>query len=63
VRYRANGSGIWKVRTVSSRQAALTIPKLKQGKVYLIEIRAYKQIGKERFSGLWSMAKASPRVG
>jgi hypothetical protein len=62
VRYRANGSGVWKVRTVASKKATLTIAKLKAGKVYQLEIRACKQIGKELYSSSWSLAKASPRV-
>ncbi|MDR2486683.1 MAG: fibronectin type III domain-containing protein [Clostridiales Family XIII bacterium] len=62
VRYRANGSGVWKVRTVTSQKASLTLTRLRAGKVYQLEIRACKQIGKESFSSPWSLAKASPRV-
>jgi hypothetical protein len=61
VRYRIKGTSKWKTTTVSAKIKSLTINKLKKGKTYQIQMRAYKSIksgaSKGTYRSAWSKTK------
>jgi hypothetical protein len=57
VRYRAKGTSKWQTKAVSAKKTSLTIKKLKKGKTYQIQLRAYKTVSKVKYYSAWSKTK------
>jgi hypothetical protein len=62
IRYKAAKSKTWKKKTVSAKSSKLTIKKLKTGKTYKLQIRAYKSVSGVKYYAPWSAAKKSKKV-
>lgn len=54
IRYRT-GKGKWKTKTAAKNK--LTLKKLKPGKTYQVQVRAYKTVGSRTYYGSWSKTK------
>ena len=57
VRYKIKGTNKWKTKTTTSRTP--TLKKLKKGKRYVVQVRAYKD---NYYVGKWSAAKTSKKI-
>ena len=57
IRYRVKGSSGWK--TVTTGKQSVTIRKLKKGKKYQIQCRAFRKAGGVTYRGPWSKAKTA----
>jgi hypothetical protein len=62
LRYRASGVKSWKTKSVSAKSATLKISKLKKGKKYNVQLRAYKTVGGVKYYSAWSGVKTSGKV-
>jgi hypothetical protein len=66
LRYRVKGASKWTAKTLSPKAKSLTIKKLKKGKAYQVQVRAYKKItsgaSKGTYYGAWSKTKTSKKV-
>jgi hypothetical protein len=62
VRYTLKGTGKWKTKAAAAKSTSLTIKKLKKGKTYQIQVRAYKTVSKVKYYSAWSPAKTSKKV-
>ncbi len=62
VRYRVKGSSSWKTVSVSPSKSSVTIKKLKKGKVYQVQVRAYKTVSGVKYYAAWSGSKYSSKV-
>ena len=54
IRYRVKGAAKWKTRKVAAKSANVMLKKLKQGKTYQVEVRAYDK--QTKAWGAWSKA-------
>ena len=57
IRYKIKGAKKWKTKFVTSRTP--TIKKLKKGKRYVVQVRAYKN---KSYVGKWSLKKTSKKI-
>ncbi|MDR1833723.1 MAG: fibronectin type III domain-containing protein, partial [Propionibacteriaceae bacterium] len=57
VRYKLTTAKKWKIATVSAKTLSKTVSKLKKGKKYQVQVRAYKTVAKVKYVGAWSKAK------
>ena len=57
VRYRVKGTSSWKSVTVKASKSSTTLKKLKSGKKYQVQVRAYKTVSGTKYCGTWSTAK------
>ena len=57
IRYKIKGTKKWKKKFVTSRTP--TIKKLKKGKRYVVQVRAYKS---KSYAGKWSLKKTSKKI-
>jgi hypothetical protein len=62
VRYKVKGTKSWTSKNVSANQPTLKIGKLKKGKRYNVQIRAYKTVGDVNYYGAWSGSKTSAKL-
>jgi hypothetical protein len=63
VRYRAEGSSKWYVRTVKSNVSVVTLQKrLMKNKRYYVMVRSFKTINDTRYYSAWSAVKLSQQV-
>jgi hypothetical protein len=62
IRYALKGKNKWTVKAVSAKKASLVIKKLKKGKQYQFQIRAYKTVGGTKYYSAWSATKTSKKV-
>jgi hypothetical protein len=58
LRYRLKGAKMWRTKTISVKKTSYTIGKLKKGKTYQIQVRAYKKVSKTTYYGAWSATKS-----
>jgi uncharacterized repeat protein (TIGR02543 family) len=59
VRYKLSTAKKWKTLTVSATSSSKAIAKLKAGKKYQLQVRAYKTVAKVKYVGAWSKAKTA----
>ena len=57
VRYRVKGTSKWKSVTVKASKSSTTLKKLKSGKKYQVQVRAYKTVSGTKYYGAWSTVK------
>jgi hypothetical protein len=63
IQYRIKGKSKWsKPTSVSAKKLTYTIKKLKKGKAYQIQVRAYKKVSGVSYSGAWSKTATSKKV-
>jgi hypothetical protein len=62
IRYKDKKSKTWKTKKAKAAAKALTVKKLKKGKAYQFQIRAYKAVGGEVYASPWSKTKKSKKV-
>jgi hypothetical protein len=62
VRYKVKGVKAWKVKTVSAKKLTLKVGKLKKGKRYNVQVRAYKTVKGVKYYSAWSKIKLSKKV-
>jgi hypothetical protein len=62
LRYRVKGTNKWSYKTVSAKKNAYTVKKLKKGKRYNIQVRAYKTVKGAKYYSEWSKTKTSGKV-
>ena len=60
IRYRIKGTKKWK--TVKTAKQTITIKKLKKGKKYQVQIRAYKKVDGKTYLGAWSKVKVTKKI-
>ncbi len=54
VRYRVAGSGTWKTAAVAGKSTKASLTRLKAGKRYQVQVRAYQTVTKVKYFGAWS---------
>jgi hypothetical protein len=62
IRYKDKKSKKWKVKKAKAKAKAITVKKLKKGKAYQFQIRAYKAVGGEVYASPWSKTKKSKKI-
>jgi dipeptidase len=62
LQYRQKGTSKWKTRTVSAKNASVTLKKLKKGKQYQFRVRAYKTVANANYHALWSPVKTGKKI-
>jgi hypothetical protein len=62
IRYKDKKSKKWKVKKAKAKAKAITVKKLKKGKAYKFQIRAYKAVGGEVYASPWSKTKKSKKI-
>jgi hypothetical protein len=62
LRYKVKGTKKWKTKTVAGSKTKASITKLKKGKAYYVEVRAYKKVSGKNVYGAWSKVKTSKKV-
>ena len=60
IRYRMKGSKKWKLAKTTKQ--TITIRKLKKGKKYQVQIRAYTKTDGKTYYGAWSTVKTSRAI-
>ncbi|MDR1043427.1 MAG: NEAT domain-containing protein, partial [Clostridiales Family XIII bacterium] len=62
VRYKIKGAKSWKAKTVSAKSLTLKVGKLKKGKRYSVQVRAYKTVKGKKYYSAWSKTKTGGKV-
>lgn len=62
VSYRVKGTSTWSITTVSAAKSAVTIKRLKKGKVYEVRVRSFKTVSGANYYSAWSASKYSGKV-
>jgi hypothetical protein len=62
IRYKDKKSKKWKLKRVKAKAKALTVKRLKKGKAYQFQIRAYKTVDGIVYEAPWSKTKTSKKV-
>jgi hypothetical protein len=62
VRWKVKGTKSWKAKVVSAKKTVLKIGKLKKGKRYDVQVRAYKTVRGVKYYSAWSRAKSGGKV-
>jgi putative ABC transporter-associated repeat protein len=62
VRYRVNGTSVWKTKTYSSKSSKATVKGLKKGKKYQFQVRSYKTVAKVKYRSAWSPVKTTKKI-
>jgi uncharacterized repeat protein (TIGR02543 family) len=62
IRYKVVGASQWKAVAVSAKSASKAVKKLKPGKKYKVQVRAYKTFAKVKHYGAWSKAQKTAKV-
>jgi dipeptidase len=62
VRYKVKGAKKWTTKIVSGKSTSLTVKKLKVGKAYQVQVRAYKNVSGKTLYGAWSPVKTSAKI-
>ncbi len=60
VRYKVKGKAKWK--TVKTKKQKVTIKKLKKGKRYQVQIRAFSKTGGKTYYGAWSKVRTTKKI-
>jgi hypothetical protein len=62
VQYRQKGTSKWKSKTVSAKNASVTIKKLKKGKQYQFRVRPFKTVAGAKYFASWSAVKTGKKI-
>jgi hypothetical protein len=63
IQYRQKGVAKWKkAKALTAKKLSYAIKKLRKGKSYQVQVRAYKKVLGTKYYGQWSKAKASKKV-
>jgi hypothetical protein len=62
VRYKIRGVKSWKTKAVSVSKVSLVVKKLKKGKRYEVQARAYRTVGGVKYYSAWSAVRTSGTV-